>query len=136
AMQARARTQLDDALDVFACHGVAGIVGALLTGVFATKGVNAGGGDGLLAGNSHQLTVQILAVLATVLLAAVGTGILLGIVKALGGLRISLADEIAGIDVTEHGEQAYHGGDLDELAGAGLGDSIVLPHGPDTRHAA
>ena len=44
-----------------------------------------------------------------------------------GGLRISLADEIAGIDVTQHGEQAYHGGDLDELAG-GLGDSIVLPH--------
>ena len=47
AMQRASRTQLDDALDVFACHGVAGIMGALLTGVFATKGVNAGGGDGL-----------------------------------------------------------------------------------------
>ena len=135
AMQLRARTQLDDALDVFACHGVAGILGALLTGVFATKSVNAGGRDGLLAGNAHQLTVQILAVLATVLLAGIGTAILLSVVKAFGGLRISLADEIAGIDVAEHGEQAYHGGDLDELAG-GLGDSIVLPHGPDTRNAA
>ncbi|MDQ2930883.1 MAG: ammonium transporter [Gemmatimonadota bacterium] len=135
AMQMRARTQLDDALDVFACHGVAGIFGALLTGIFATKSVNAGGGDGLLAGNPHQLTVQILAVLATVLLAGIGTVILLSVVKAFGGLRISLADEIAGIDVAEHGEQAYHGGDLDELAG-GLGDSIVLPHGPDTRNAA
>jgi ammonium transporter, Amt family len=127
AMQLRARTQLDDALDVFACHGVAGIVGALLTGVFATKGVNAGGGDGLLAGNAGQLTVQLIAVLATIVLAAVGTVILLSLVKLFGGLRISLADEIAGIDVTQHGEQAYHGGDLDELAG-GLGDSIVLPH--------
>ncbi|MEO6211669.1 MAG: ammonium transporter [Gemmatimonadaceae bacterium] len=135
AMQMRARTQLDDALDVFACHGVAGIFGALLTGVFATKSVNAGGGDGVLAGNPHQLTVQILAVLATVLLAGIGTAILLSVVKAFGGLRISLADEIAGIDVAEHGEQAYHGGDLDELAG-GLGDSIVLPHGDDSRNAA
>jgi Amt family ammonium transporter len=136
AMQLRSRTQLDDALDVFACHGVAGIVGALLTGVFATKGVNAGGGDGLLAGNAHQLTVQLYAVLATIALAGVGTAILLSVVKLFGGLRISLADEIAGIDVAEHGEQAYHGGDLDELAG-GLGDSIVLPHaGKDERSAA
>jgi Amt family ammonium transporter len=134
AMQLRARTQLDDALDVFACHGVAGIVGALLTGIFATKGVNAAGGDGLLAGNAHQLVVQLLAVLATIALAAIGTAILLTVVRLFGGLRISLADEIAGIDVAEHGEQAYHGGDLDELAG-GLGDSIVLPHANDSRAA-
>jgi len=135
AMQMRARTQLDDALDVFACHGVAGIVGALLTGVFATKGVNAGGGDGLLAGNPHQLTVQLLAVLSTIALAGAGTMILLSVVKLFGGLRISLADEIAGIDGAEHGEQAYHGGDLDELAG-GLGDSVVMPHGHDEGRAA
>jgi len=136
AMQLRSRSQLDDALDVFACHGVAGIVGALLTGVFATKGVNAGGGDGLLAGNAHQLAVQLYAVLATITLASVGTVILLSVVKLFGGLRISLADEIAGIDGAEHGEQAYHGGDLDELAG-GLGDSIVLAHaGDDERTAA
>ena len=135
AMQARARTQLDDALDVFACHGVAGITGALLTGVFATKGVNAGGGDGWLAGNPHQLVVQVIAILATVVLAAVGTGVLLTAIKALGGLRISLADEIAGIDVTEHGERAYHGGDLGELAG-GLGDSIVLAHAEDHSRSA
>jgi ammonium transporter, Amt family len=134
-MQARARTQLDDALDVFACHGVAGITGALLTGVFATKGVNAGGGDGWLAGNPHQMIVQVIAILATIVLAAVGTGVLLTVIKALGGLRISLADEIAGIDVTEHGERAYHGGDLGELAG-GLGDSIVLAHGEDGSRSA
>jgi Amt family ammonium transporter len=135
AMQLRARTQLDDALDVFACHGVAGIAGALLTGVFATKSVNAGGGDGLLAGNPHQLTVQLLAVLSTIVLAGAGTLILLSVVKLLGGLRISLADEIAGIDGAEHGEQAYHGGDLDELAG-GLGDSVVMPHGHNEGRAA
>ena len=130
AMQARSRTQLDDALDVFSCHGVAGIVGALLTGVFATKGVNAAGGDGLLAGNAHQLAVQALAIGATVVLAGAGTAILLSVVKLFGGLRISLADEIAGIDVAEHGEQAYHGGGLDDLSG-GIGDSIVMPHGRD-----
>jgi len=136
AMQLRSRTQLDDALDVFACHGVAGIVGALLTGVFATKGVNASGGDGLLAGNAHQLAVQLYAVLSTIALAGVGTFVLLSVVKLFGGLRISLADEIAGIDVAEHGEQAYHGGDLDALTG-GLGDSIVLSHaGGDERTAA
>ena len=55
--------------------------------------------------------------------------------KLFGGLRISLADEIAGIDVAEHGEQAYHGGDLDELAD-GLGESIVLSHAGDERTAA
>jgi ammonium transporter, Amt family len=121
---------------VFACHGVAGITGALLTGVFATKGVNPGGGDGWLAGNPHQMVVQVIAILATIVLAGVGTGVLLSVIRALGGLRISLADEIAGIDVTEHGERAYHGGELGELAG-GLGDSIVLAHADsDSRTAA
>src|SRR5438094_126830 len=73
AMQLRAHTRIDDALDVFACHGVAGILGALLTGVFATKAVNPAGADGLLAGNSGQLGVQAIAVLATMLLSGAFT---------------------------------------------------------------
>ncbi len=127
AMQLRSRTSVDDALDVFACHGVAGITGALLTGVFATKLVNAAGGDGLLAGNASQLGVQAIAVLATMLLAGAGTAAILGALRLATPLRVSLADEIGGVDVAEHGERAYHGGDLGELAGAtGLGDSVLL----------
>ena len=129
AIQLRARTGVDDALDVFACHGVGGTVGALLTGVFATKAVNAAGGDGLLAGNPHQLVVQLLAVGATMALAAGATGLILGALQAVAKLRIPLADEISGIDLAEHGEEAYHGGDIGELAGANvaLGDSVLIP---------
>jgi Amt family ammonium transporter len=78
ALHLRARTRLDDALDVFACHGVAGVVGALLTGVFATKAVNAAGADGLLAGGGwHLLGVQAVAVGATLAFAgALTAGIL------------------------------------------------------------
>ena len=129
AIQLRARTGIDDALDVFACHGIGGTVGALLTGVFATKAVNAAGGDGLLAGNPHQLVVQLLAIGATMVLAAGATGAILTVLQAVVKLRIPLADEIAGIDLAEHGEEAYHGGDIGELAGAhvALGDSVLMP---------
>ncbi|HEY0997606.1 MAG TPA: ammonium transporter [Gemmatimonadaceae bacterium] len=128
AIQLRARTRVDDALDVFACHGVGGIVGALLTGVFASKAVNPAGADGLLHGNAHQLVVQLYAVGATVLLAGAATA---GILYALGltvGLRVTLADELRGVDVSEHGEEAYHGGDIGELAGRRLpiGEGIIL----------
>jgi Amt family ammonium transporter len=127
AIQLRSRTRLDDALDVFACHGVAGIAGALLTGVFATKSVNPAGADGLLAGNAAQLGVQALAVLATIVLAGLATAVILGALSATVSLRVPLADEISGIDVAEHGEQAYHGGDLGELAGgSALGESVLI----------
>jgi ammonium transporter, Amt family len=131
AIVLRSRTRVDDALDVFACHGVAGIVGALLTGVFATKSVNPAGADGLLAGNPAQLGVQALAVLATIILAAVGSAAILGLLRATVGLRVSLADEVAGLDVGEHGEEAYTGGDVGALAGrrTALGDSVVIPVG-------
>ena len=131
ALQLRVRTRVDDALDVFACHGVAGILGALLTGVFATKAVNPAGADGLLAGHAAQLGAQAVAVLATMLLAGTVTaGILVGL-RALLALRVSLASELTGADWSEHGEEAYHGGDLGVLAGStgSLGDSIVLAHG-------
>src|SRR5438067_8488481 len=72
AIQIRAKTRLDDSLDVFSCHGLAGMAGALLTGVFATKLANPAGGDGWLAGNFAQMGVQLVAVLATVALAVVG----------------------------------------------------------------
>jgi Amt family ammonium transporter len=129
AIQLRARTRVDDALDVFACHGVAGIVGALLTGVFATTSVNPAGGDGLLAGNAGQLGVQAVAVLVTMALSGGVTAAVLLVVRATMALRVPLADELAGVDLSEHGEEAYHGGGVGDLAGrrATLGDAVLLP---------
>ncbi len=129
AIQLRPRSKIDDALDVFACHGVAGIVGATLTGVFATKEVNAAGADGLLAGNAHLLGVQVIAVVATIAFVAVMTPVVVLIVSALTTVRVSLADELGGIDTVEHREEAYHGGGLVEFAGQAvtLGQRVVLP---------
>jgi Amt family ammonium transporter len=128
AMQLRARSRVDDALDVFACHGVAGVLGALLTGVFATKAVNPAGADGLLAGNPGQLGVQLVAVGATVTLAGAATALILTAVRALADLRVPIVDEIGGIDISEHGEAAYHGGGPGELAGSNgsIGESVLI----------
>jgi Amt family ammonium transporter len=129
AMQIRARTSLDDTLDVFACHGVAGIVGALLTGVFATKAVNPSGADGLLSGGGmHQVGVQALAVLVTLVLSGVATSGILVAVRALFGVQVALSDEIIGLDASEHGEEGYHVGDLGEMGGSAglLGQGVVL----------
>ncbi len=129
AMQLRARSSLDDTLDVFACHGVAGIVGALLTGVFASKAVNPAGADGLFAGGGmHQVGVQALAVLVTMVLSGVMTGGILAALRAVMGLSGSLANEITGFDTSEHGEEAYHAGDLGDMGGSAgaLGQGVVL----------
>jgi Amt family ammonium transporter len=129
AIQIRARTKVDDALDVFACHGVAGISGALLTGVFATRAINPAGADGVLAGNPRLLLVQLLAVAATMALAVVGTLIVLALVRIVLPIRLAVAAEIDGIDLTQHGEEAYYGGDVGALAGrrVAIADSVQLP---------
>ena len=128
AIQWRPRTGVDDALDVFACHGVAGIVGAVLTGVFATTAVNPDGADGLLSGNVRLVGVQLLAVLATVVLAAAGTWLVLLLVRAVITMR-TRTEQIEGMDISQHGEEAYYGGDVGALAGrpVALGDSVLLP---------
>jgi Amt family ammonium transporter len=132
AMQLRARlsAKLDDALDVFACHGVAGMVGALLTGVFATKTINPAGADGLLYGNPGQLGVQALAVFATIAFCGGVTAAIVVALKVTVGLRVPLADELSGLDWSEHGEEAYHGGGpLDDISGGTdlLAGSVVIP---------
>lgn len=106
-IQLRDRIRVDDALDVFACHGVAGIVGALLTGVFATTTVNAAGANGLLAGNPRLLWVQAVAVVATIAFTAPMTAIVMLCLKAVGSLRVSREAEVQGVDLAEHGEHAY-----------------------------
>ena len=128
AIQIRSRTKVDDALDVFSCHGLAGTAGALLTGVFATKLANPAGGDGLLAGNAGQVGVQLLAVLATVVFAGVGTLAILKLVEVTIGARANVPEESAGLDLSQHGEEAYFGSDLGSFAGTGgsLGGSVVV----------
>jgi Amt family ammonium transporter len=129
AIQIRSKTKLDDALDVFSCHGIAGMAGALLTGVFATKIVNPAGGDGLLAGNAGQIGVQLLAILATVAFAALGTLGILALIQVTIGARADVPEESAGLDISQHGEEAYFGSDLGGSvpgAGGSLGGSVVV----------
>ncbi|MBL4884183.1 MAG: ammonium transporter [Planctomycetaceae bacterium] len=96
----------DDSLDVFGVHGVAGITGALLTGVFATKNVT-GGSHGLLEGNSSQMVNQIVSIAASAGMAIVGSFVLLKIIDQVIGLRVENATEIRGLDQAEHGEEGY-----------------------------
>ncbi|MGE3178949.1 MAG: ammonium transporter [Vicinamibacterales bacterium] len=102
----RAKTNLDDSLDVVAAHGLGGTVGAVLTGVFAQKSLN-GVADGLLYGNPGQVGIQIAAVLAALLYSGVMSFILLKIVGAIVPLRASADDESVGLDLSQHGEEAY-----------------------------
>ncbi len=103
----RAGGQVDDALDVFAVHGVGGIWGALATGIFAKASINGIGADGLLYGNPEQLVKQVVAIGAVVLYVAVASFVLLKVVDALFGLRASEDAEIEGLDLSLHGETAY-----------------------------
>ena len=97
----------DDSLDVVGVHGVGGTWGALATGLFASKAVNAAGNDGLFFGNPGQLWIQFVSVVVTLILALVGTYILLSIVKAIMGLRIADDEERMGLDLSQHNERAY-----------------------------
>ena len=117
----------DDSLDVVGVHAVGGTWGALATGLFASKAVNAGGADGLFFGNPGQLWIQVVAVLASYVLAVVVTAIILKVVDALVGLRVSEEDEVAGLDLSQHSETAYSAGggygELSSSSGA-FGDAM------------
>ena len=108
----KTRFSYDDSLDAFGIHGVGGIFGALATGVLATSAVNPAGVDGLLMGNPHLLWVQLLAVLATVGFASVMTVGILKILTLVAPLRVSDEDEDTGLDLTQHGEDAYSYGEV------------------------
>ena len=102
----RARSGLDDSLDVVAAHGLGGTVGALLTGVFADRSLN-GIADGLLYGNPGQLGIQATAIVAAIVYSGVMTFILLKVIGLIVPLRATAADESTGLDLTHHGEEAY-----------------------------
>lgn len=107
AVNAKAKLGYDDSLDVVGIHGVGGAVGTILLGVFASKAVNSGGVDGLLAGSATQLGYQALGVLIVAAYAFVVSWVLLKVVHAAMGLRVSEENEVQGLDYTEHSETAY-----------------------------
>ena len=104
----------DDALDVVGVHCVGGTWGALATGIFATKAVNAAGADGLLYGNPGQLVTQAIGVGATMVYCFVGAFILLKVTDVLVGLRVTDEEEFSGLDLSQHSERAYMLGSVAE----------------------
>jgi Amt family ammonium transporter len=122
ACNLKAKMGYDDSLDVVGVHGVGGTWGALATGLFASKAINDAGNNGLFFGNPGQLWVQFVGVLATWVFAFVGSWILLKIVDATVGLRVHEEDEVMGLDLSQHNENAYALGLIGTAAfGAGLG---------------
>lgn len=103
----RSRTSIDDTLDVFPCHGVGGMVGMLLTGVFASQNVNGGNttGNGLYYGETHLFFVHIVALVVVSLFAFFGSLLLLKITDMISPLRVTPEDEAAGLDISQHGEE-------------------------------
>jgi ammonium transporter, Amt family len=117
AVSWKSKLQFDDSLDTFPVHGVGGTVGAILTGVFATKLVNSAGGNGLLFGETGQLFVgnapgqvitQLIAIAITYVIAGVGTFVILKILDVTIGLRVKPEQEYQGLDINEHGEEGYN----------------------------
>ena len=111
ALLYRARTRLDDSLDVVAAHGVGGIVGALLTGILAQKTWNGGAGNGALFGDVRQLGIQTIAILATIIYSVVATLIIVKVLGLVTSLRTEPREEGLGLDFTQHGEEAYSRGE-------------------------
>ena len=103
----KSKLNYDDTLDAFGVHGVGGAIGSILLGVFATKAWNASGANGLVTGDFTFLGKQVLAVVVTVAFSAVGTLIVLKIVDALVGLRVTSDEEREGLDINLHGEEGY-----------------------------
>ena len=108
----KAKLGYDDSLDAFGVHGVGGAWGALATGLFASKAVNEAGADGLLFGNAAQFTNQLIGVAASILFAAVMTFVIIKIMGLVMDLRVSDAQEMQGLDLSEHGERGYSYQDL------------------------
>ena len=97
----------DDSLDVVGVHGVGGTWGAIATGLFATTAINAAGANGLFYGNTGQLWNQLIGIVAAGALGFVGTWIILKVLDALMGLRVTEEEEVEGLDVSQHSETAY-----------------------------
>jgi Amt family ammonium transporter len=107
AIKFRQRRGLDESLDVWACHGMGGMTGALATGLFATKLINPAGADGLFYGNPSQFFIQLLGVVVVAVFAFIMTFGIAKLLDAVMGLSVSPDEEEVGLDISEHGERAY-----------------------------
>lgn len=101
----RSKTNIDDTLDVFPCHGVGGMVGMLMTGIFATKSVNSLGAEGLAYGETELFVKHLIALVAVSAFAFIGSFILLKITDLISPLRVSAEEEAAGLDASQHDEE-------------------------------
>ena len=131
AIMFRARTRLDDSLDVIAAHGVGGTVGALLTGVFADVAWS-GAANGLVGGNAGQIGIQAAGIAAALAYSVVVTFVLLKAIGLVVPLRATTRDEALGLDVSDHGEEAYAEGDGAILIGPEFAASLVAASAPAT----
>ncbi len=112
AVQLKNKMKWDDALDVWGVHGIGGVFGTILLGVFASKAVNAAGADGLIFGNSSFFIKEIVAVAAASAYAFIFTYLMLIIINFITPVKVSESDERVGLDVALHGEKAYDEGAL------------------------
>jgi len=104
----KSKFKYDDSLDAFGVHGVGGILGCLLTGVFATRNAPPPGGQsGWIEGNFHQFLNQAISAGAAIALSVIGTFVFLKVLDATMGLRVTQTDEIQGLDLSQHGEEGY-----------------------------
>jgi Amt family ammonium transporter len=103
----RARTTLDDSLDVFACHGAGGMLGTFATGLFASTAINAAGPNGLFFGNPALVVAQLIGIVVVAAFAFVGSYVLLRVINVFTPVRVSPKEEDAGLDLSQHGEAAY-----------------------------
>jgi len=102
----------DDALDAFGCHGIGGIWGGIATGIFASKAINPAGANGLIYGNIKLVGIQLIGIIATIAYSAIMTFIILKILSKFMSLRVTREEEMEGLDVSLHGEEAYAGIDV------------------------
>jgi Amt family ammonium transporter len=107
ALLFRIGSGIDESLDAWAVHGVGGTWGALATGVFASFAINSNGVNGLLYGNSNQLIIQLISIVAVVIYSIAVTFVILKVVDATIGLRVKDEEEAVGLDISQHGERAY-----------------------------
>lgn len=109
AVYYKSKTSLDDTLDVFPCHGIGGMVGMLMTGIFATKTVNAAGADGLFYGNSAFFFTQLKGMLIVVTYSFVVSFAIFKLINLIQPLRVSVEDEEMGLDASQHNEKYLQG---------------------------
>lgn len=102
------KLKIDDALDAFGCHGIGGVWGGIATGLFAKTSINSvARWDGLIFGNVHLFVAQVLSIIITAAVAVVGTLICIGIIRIFTPLRVDQKEEALGLDISQHGENAY-----------------------------